>query len=65
MYNNKIKMMVHQTDYLYLTAYIKIVGWKPQLLSQLFKQPLMLLVLEKSTRVHTRQCISLFSIHID
>jgi hypothetical protein len=48
-----------------MTAYIKIVGWKPQLLSQLFKQPLILLALEKRTREHTRPCISLFSIHVD
>jgi hypothetical protein len=34
-----------QTNYIDLTAYIKIIGWKPQLLSQLFKQPLILLAL--------------------
>jgi hypothetical protein len=38
-------MVVHQTDYTYQIAYNKIVGWKPQLLSHLFKQPWILLAL--------------------
>jgi hypothetical protein len=50
MYNDKTNMdiepqsgmVVHQTDYTYQN---KIVGWKPQLLSHLFKQPWILLAL--------------------